>query len=62
MSANIFIIFPLEVQCWSMAQHVVHGLCFLFLFFSHSIFKTFQAKIFIVSEFTAEDSIMVWEG
>lgn len=45
-----------------MAQRVVHRLSFLFLFFPHSIFKTFQAKIFIVSKFTAEDSVMVREG
>jgi len=65
MSANIFIIFPVEVQCWSMAQRVVHSLSGFGLasfFFPHSIFKTFQAKIFTVSKFTAEEFIMDWEG
>lgn len=55
MSANIFIIFRIEVQCQSMAQHVVHTLSYFF-FFPQTIFKTFQAKIFTVSKFTAEDS------
>lgn len=32
MSANIFIIFPGEVQCSSMAQRVAHRLSYLFIY------------------------------
>lgn len=41
MSANIFIIFPIEVQCWSMAQRVVQR---LFFFFPMTFSKHFKQK------------------